>query len=200
MTNLIQKLLESKDAKLDRAYELAIKAFNENSNFTPNDSKIHYKDPLITELGRGIDCSRERNIYKFRGRYLLGIQKERGTSLSGVPYGRVESTIKIPGRRHISRTDYSFGPEPTLKLVDPNLWTKCLENREKVLDQIVEKYSLETPWNDDSGFDFLLKQFIGGYNYLKGEYRIDLDEKEVVKRTSNFIEALGEWARNDPTV
>ncbi len=201
MGNLIEKLLESKDAKLDRAYKLTIKAFNENPRFGQIDStEVDRHGALITEINKGLDCSRERTFHKFKGRYLACVQKVNGEGLiDNIPFGYVKAIIQISGKPHYSRNNYDYGPTPTLDVVDPNLWSKCLENRKKVLDQIVEKYRLKTYWNDYSAFDYLLGQTIGGYNYLKGKKFVDLDEKEVVKRSENFMNALREWAYNDPS-
>jgi len=204
MTNLIEKLLESKDAKLDRAYKLTIKAFNECPSIKSINSveiAVHEAKSLVTELNKGIDCSRERIFFLFKDRYFLGVQKVNGVGLmDNVSYGDVETIIQIPGMRHYSRNDYNYGPTATLDVVEPNLWAKCLENRKKVLDQIVGKYRLKTYWNDDSTFDYLLGQIIGGYNHLKGKKFVDLDEKEVVKKSENFMNALREWAYNDPLI
>lgn len=204
MTNLIEKLLESKDAKLDRAYNLVIKVITEDpevKQINSTEVPTYGAKPLITELNSGLASSRENTFCTFRNRYPIGVEKVKGTGLEdNTSFGYVKAIIQIPDRRHYSRNDYDYGPTPTLDVVEPSLWAKCLENREKVIKAIVKKYNLEIPWNSNSGFNYLLGQMIGGYNYLKGKKFVDLEEKEVVKRSENFMNALREWAYNDPMV
>lgn len=188
----MEKLLESREARFNRAYELTIKAFSDSSDYRQVE-KINTR-PLLYELDRGVNITnRERTFFTFKGRYFLGVQKIKGVGLGdNTPFGCVKAIIQIPHRRH-------YDGSITLDGVNPDLWAKCLENREKVIKAIVKKYNLKTLWNDDSYFDYLLEQRIGGYNYLKGKKFIDLDEKEMVKKLENFINALDEWTYNDPT-
>ena len=156
MENLIEKPPKGKDTQLSRIYKIAIETINEDSFIRPINSieaPICGAKPLVTEFNKGLASSRERTFFLFRNRYFLGVHKINGVGLEdNISYGFVETIIQIPGRRHYSRNDYDYGPKPTLELIYPDLWSKCLENRKKVLDQIVEKYRLKTNWNDNSAF------------------------------------------------
>ncbi|MDO8741480.1 MAG: hypothetical protein Q7J54_08020 [Candidatus Woesearchaeota archaeon] len=192
MTSLLERLCKSPDAKVERTYDLVKKTFKESYEFES------YEGIADARISNAFKCEIDRGGYFpdvsyfiYRGKYFTAVKKRNGES--------VDVIIEIDGRRHTGRTDYDYGPKPTLPGVDENLWPTILKNREHVIDLIAEKYGLERPWNDHSGFVYLLKKNIIGTYDAKGKRKQHLDEKGVVKRLEEFMHALSEWATNDPS-
>jgi hypothetical protein len=154
-----------KAKEVQRRYQNAIEALREHPSFEPTENLDSEAEPLLYGVERG-----EKVYFLFKKRYPVAIQKTE----------EVKAWIQIPGKRYM-RTDFSFAAKPTLRVVDPTLKERCLENREKVLNEVIRMYGLSEEWNDKSAFHYLLVKTI------RSEEDID-----------DFINALQEWAYNDP--
>lgn len=191
MTNLLERLCKSPDTKVELAFNLVKRAFNEDGQFRPYEgiADARTSDALKWEIDRDGHFP-DVSYFIYRGRYFTAVKKRSDEY--------VDIIIEIGGKRHTGRMDYDYGPKPTLPGVDENLWPAILKNREHVIDLIAEKYGLERPWNDHSGFVYLLKKNIIDTYDAKSK-RKHFDERGVVKTIEEFMHALSEWAANDPS-